>query len=67
MAKQFPLVPSKTYASEANAVAAVNKKYGNNEKLNFIIVPTVEGRFFPVFIGERAILEGVHFHFNVVG
>ena len=25
-----------------------------------------DGRFFPVFVGEVALQNGIHFHFNVV-
>ena len=64
---QIELTPVKTYASKANAVKAVEKKYGNNGTSRFFIMQTDEGRFFPVFVGLHALNEGVHFNFNVVG
>lgn len=70
MAKFIKLPPTKTYASEANAIAAVEKKFGGpeNDNLWFIVIQSDDGRYFPVFTGgERAIQRGVHFHFHVVG
>lgn len=72
MAHQIKLEATKTYASEANAVKAVEKKFGANEelfgaaKLHYLVMQNAEGRFFPVFIGERALQEMAHVHFNVV-
>lgn len=67
MAKLITLTPTKTYATEANAVKAVEKKFPaeNNDGLTYIMMRTEGGRFFPVFIGERAIQAMVHFHFHV--
>ena len=68
-AKFFNLNPSITYATRANAIKAVEKKFGPDDKnsnITYIISITEAGRFFPVFIGERAIQAGVHFHFCVV-
>lgn len=74
MAKLFKLVAFKTYASEANAIKAVEKKYpsdtGNPRyagNLRYFIHRSDDGRFFPVFVGEAAIVAGVYLHFNVVG
>lgn len=72
MAHHLTLTPVKTYATEANAIKAVEKKFGPNEELfgaaelHYIIMPHTDGRFFPVFIGERALQAMAHFHFNVV-
>lgn len=68
MANLIQFQPSKTYATEANVVKAVEKKFGGdaNFKLTYFIQKHTDGRFFPVFIGERACHAGVHFHFNVV-
>lgn len=66
MARKFEIVPSKTYATEANAVKAV-EKVGFSDNLRYFVERTAEGRFFPVFVGMAAIEAGVHFHFNVVG
>lgn len=67
MARQFQLVPSKTYATESNVNKVVDKMYGDNPELRYFIAQTKEGRFFPVFVGQQAAQAGVHFHFNVVG
>lgn len=64
------ITPNRTYATAENAVKAVLKvfpadaeQFGN---LTYILQTTPEGRFFPVFIGERACAVGAHFHFCVV-
>ena len=65
------MTPAKTYATRDNAIKAVDKAFGPRvtqtgfEKLDFVIVANAEGRFFPLFLGERAIQAGVHFHFCV--
>lgn len=69
MLRELQLVPNKTYATHANAVAAVNKVYGAyaERELRFFITCNAQGRYFPVFLGEAAVQAHVHFHFNVVG
>lgn len=66
MARCITLTPNKTYATEANAIKAVEKKFpeSGNDGLWYFLQRTAEGRFFPVFVGERALQAGVHFHFN---
>ena len=62
------LTPSKTYASHANALAAVRKVFGAETELRYLVLrdePT--GRYFPVFLGDDAVQAGAHFHFHVVG
>ena len=68
MAHHTPLTPNKTYATEANAIKAVEKKYpeSNDDGLNYFLQRTEDGRFFPVFVGQRALQAMVHFHFNIV-
>lgn len=67
MAKRINIEPNKTYATEENAVRAVEKKYGGEvDGLTYFIMPTKDGRFFPVFTGLSAVDAGVFFHFNVV-
>lgn len=64
------LTPTKTYATRENAIKAVEKKFGDRQfRLNqlYFIATHTDGRFFPVFIGERAVQEMIHFSFNVVG
>jgi hypothetical protein len=64
------MTPAKTYATRDNAVKAVEKTFAKRmneggERLDYVIVANAEGRFFPLFLGERAIQGGVHFHFCV--
>lgn len=68
MAKLITLQPNKTYATAANAAKAVEHCYPaeSTPGLTYIIQRTEEGRYFPVFIGERACHAGVHFHFCVI-
>ena len=63
---EIKIVPNKTYASRANAVKAVEKFPAFIEARYFITCGD-DGRFFPIFVGEKAVQLGVHFHFNVVG
>ena len=72
MIKHLDLTPAKTYATRENAIKAVEKTFGlrmdqpaQYERLDFVIVANAEGRFFPMFLGERAIQAGMHFHFCV--
>jgi len=69
----FNIEPNKTYATRENAVKAVERKFGprmtypgTEENLHYFIHTHTDGRFFPVFVGERAIQAGIHFSFNVV-
>lgn len=57
------LEPTNTYATRENAIKAADKKFSH---LRYIIVTHTDGRFFPVFLGEKAIQAGAHFHFCVV-
>lgn len=64
---KFQLTPVKTYATEANAQKAVDKKFSKElqDNLHWFIAEQ-NGRFFPVFVGEKALQRGAHFHFNCV-
>ena len=66
MTKFVNITPVKTYASPANAHKAVEKVFGGTPDLRYVMMSTEEGRFFPLFIGNSAIMAGVHFHFNCV-
>lgn len=68
MAKLISLTSNKTYATEANAIKAVEKRFpeSDDDGLRYIIMRTPDGRFYPVFVGNSAIRAGVHFHFHVV-
>jgi len=71
MIQHIELNPNKTYATRENAVKAVEKAFGervtaqNGERLSYILSVNAAGRFFPVFLGERALQAGVHFTFCV--
>lgn len=54
-----------TYATAENAIKAVDE-HGFSD-LRFIVAVNSRGRYFPVFIGEAAVREGVHFYFPVAG
>lgn len=67
MASLITLNSERTYASEARAVAAAEKRFGSEtDGLRYFIARNAEGRFFPVFIGSAAIDRAVYFHFPVV-
>lgn len=68
MSRYYKPEANRTYASEANALKAVYAKYpaDSQDHLDFIIFKTEEGRYFPIFYGERALQAMVHFHFNVI-
>jgi hypothetical protein len=56
MARLITLECNKSYATVENAVKAVEKKFpmADNDGLTYILQQTPEGRFFPVFLGERS-------------
>ena len=69
MAKLITLTPVRTYKTVENAIKAVEAKiYPTNEmdQTYFIHREESTGRYFPVFIGNRAITAQLHFLFNVV-
>jgi hypothetical protein len=59
----FEFEPSKTYVTEDNAKKAFEKRF---PEVRYFVMPSKDGRFFPVAVGQAAIQAGVHFHFNVV-
>lgn len=68
MAHQIEVTPSKTYATAANAIKAVEARYNGADELRYFLANTPDGRYFPIFLNaEKALSRGVHFHFNVVG
>ena len=64
---RITLTNVKSYANSKNAIKAVEKLIGTDSNLRYFIHFTEEGRCFPVFIGEAALQQGIHFHFNVIG
>lgn len=66
MAKEVTVIPAKTYATHANARAAVEKLYKDADDLRFLIVNNSAGRFYPLFLGPEALQRQVHFNFCVV-
>lgn len=67
----YEIEPVRTYASEANAIAAVNKAFAGvvagKTNYRYFIHRSKDDRFFPVFIGQECIQAGIHFKFNVIG
>lgn len=70
MSQHIQLSPDRTYATQDNAVKAALKVFPDsipaNAGLRFVVLQNDEGRWFPAFIGQRAIERGVHFHFCVL-
>jgi uncharacterized protein YegP (UPF0339 family) len=68
MARLIELTGTKTYATKANAIKAVDKVVKNPQydNLRYMIITTDDGRFFPCFIGQECLQAGIHFHFAVV-
>jgi hypothetical protein len=62
---EVKFLTKKSYATRANAIAAATKSFGHTD-LRYFIYAKEDGRFIPVFIGEAAVQEGVHFEFSVV-
>lgn len=71
-AHHFEPAANKTYATKANAIKAVEKKFGPNcecfgaADVRYVVMTGDDGRFFPVFFGQSALTHMVHFHFNVM-
>ncbi len=65
MNREFAIEAVKTYATKENARKAVAKI--GAQRLRHFIMQNDAGRFFPVFVGQEAMQEGIQFHFNVVG
>lgn len=63
--KKIELKLTKTYATEENADKAVKKLLGDAD-LRYFVMPTKDGRFYPVFVGQSAIQANVHFHFHCI-
>lgn len=68
MANLIIIEANTTYATEAIAVRAVEKKFpaAINDNLRYFIKRNAAGRYFPVFVGQSAVQAGVHFHFTVI-
>lgn len=62
MAKHITLTSSKLYATEENAVKAVQKRFPDCT-FRFIIVNDKDGKFYPICLGPDALTAGTHFHF----
>jgi hypothetical protein len=66
MLRHIKLESSKTYATEANAIKAVEKVVSPEVDVRHFVHKIDDGRFFPVFVGQRALDAGLHFRFNCV-
>lgn len=59
----------RTYATRENAEKAVAKAFGDSptgDTVIYFIHTGEDGRFFPVFVGQSALQNLLHFKFNVV-
>lgn len=65
MNREFQIKSAKTFVRKEGARKAVEKLGAGH--LRHFIMQNDEGRWFPVFVGQEALQEGVHFHFSVVG
>lgn len=65
MNREISFHAPKTYKTAQNARVAVQR--AGFEDVRHFIMPSEDGRFFPIFVGQEAMQRGVHFHFNVVG
>lgn len=52
----------KTYATRANVIKAVEKRFADTNA-RYVIMTTEDGRFFPLFIGNKSIEAGTHHYF----
>lgn len=69
MATEVKLTSNKTYATKANMEKAIAKypRVSDDPDLRYLTMVDENGRYYPVFLGERAIQAGVHFLFCVAG
>ena len=65
MNRKIKFEARKTYATEETVDKAVAKAGYTN--LRYFIMKADDGRVFPVFVGQEAVQQGVHFNFHVVG
>ena len=63
MSKLVEFAPTRTFANAKNAIRAVEKTFGESNDLRYVMMQNSEGRFYPLFIGNSALMAGVHFHF----
>lgn len=62
---EYDLMPARTYASLANARAAVARSVRCAD-LRYFVTQDNAGRFFPVFIGQEALSRQAFIEFCVV-
>ena len=66
----FEINPIKTYKTKENAINAVEKVFANASveagELRYFVETHNDGRYFPVFVGTKAVELGIHFHFNII-
>lgn len=66
MAVRNPFIPTKTYSTEKNAEDAVQKIYGNDRTVHFIVVRNLDGRYVPICLHANSVHAGTHFHFHTI-
>ena len=64
---RFELTPTNTYKTKENALRAIDKTVSKElqDRLHWYIAED-SGRFFPVFVGQQALQNGIHFYFTCV-
>lgn len=66
----FEPTPTTTYATRENVIKAVEKLFTTidhfgSADVHYVIMTTSDGRFYPLFIGERALQHSAHRKFCV--
>ena len=55
MPKLMNIEPTKTYATRENAIKAVEKAYPGDQELVYIMGITEDKRYYPIFVGVKAL------------
>ena len=67
MARLVKVESSRSYATEENAIKAVQKLFPDgideSQSVRFMVLRNVEGRFIPLFMGQNAVRAGTHLLF----
>lgn len=70
MARLVKMESSKYYATERNAIKAVQKLFPDSvdeyQSVRFMVLRNAEGRFIPIFMGQNAVKAGAHLHFITI-
>lgn len=64
MSHLIVIEPVKTFKTKQ---IAIKKAEEMKTSARYFIMQSEDGRFFPVFVGDQAVLDLVHFRFNCIG